>query len=306
MGKLDVIGLGQVCIDYLGFIDRLPSVEERVELENLTVLRGGPTATALELLSRFGLNTAIIGKVGDDDEGALAMRDLKKHNIDTAFLVAEQGKRTQISLIPIERGTGRRTVLWSRGTITPVAPDELPTEAIRSAAALHMDDLYIEAAIEAARIAKRAGALVSFDAGDYTPPMKELVGNVDIFIASLDFVKRLCGDIPPRDALVKLKEFKAPVTGITLSEMGSLTLYQGEIIETPAYEVGRVDTTGCGDVFHGAFLYAWLKDWGIERALRFATAAAGMNACALGAGGGMPGSVSEVEVFIEAEESKSP
>lgn len=300
MKRLDVIGIGQVCVDYIGFVNRFPRVEERVEIENLSVLRGGPTATALELLARFGMEVAIIGKVGDDREGILAKTGLERSGVATSYLTVEPGKRSQISLIPVEKQTGSRTVFWSRGTISPLRWDEVPKEAIASARALHFDELHKDAIVNAARFAKKSGVIVSFDAGDYDESMLEMEGYIDILIVSEDFIKKFCKAESPKEALCKLKRFGAEVTTVTMSNRGSITLYRGEFIELPAYSVKAVDTTGTGDVFHGAFLFAWLNRYEIDEALRFASAAAAMNTLQLGAGGGIPQSPEEVKRFMRS------
>ncbi|MEM4657996.1 MAG: PfkB family carbohydrate kinase [Candidatus Methanosuratincola sp.] len=300
MKRLDVIGIGQICVDYIGFVNRFPRLEERVEIENLSVLSGGPTATALGLLARFGMKVAIIGKVGDDREGTIAKTDLERKGVSTSYLTVEPGKRSQISLIPVDKQTGSRTVFWSRGTFSPLRWEEVPKEAIASARALHFDELHSEAIIKAAHFAKQSGVIVSFDAGDYDESMLEMKGCIDILIVSEDFIKRFCGGKSPREAIYKLKRFGAEVTTVTMSNRGSITLYRNEVIELPAYRVKAVDTTGTGDVFHGAFLFAWLNRYEIGEALRFASAAAAMNTLRLGASGGIPESPDEVKRFMNS------
>src|SRR3972149_1134127 len=126
----------------------------------------------------------------------------------------------------------------------------------------------MEANVEAANIAKKLGITVSMDAGNYIDGINELKGKVDLFIASQDFMREYTGENNPTKGIKKLKEFKAKVTTVTLGSKGSLTIYNDELIKTPAYKVDAVDTTGAGDVFHGALLYGWLK-LGDKKGLRF-------------------------------------
>src|SRR5579875_1381670 len=302
MSRLDIIGIGQVCVDYLGRVHYYPDVEGRVELEEATIRSGGPTATALLVLARFGMNAAIVGKVGDDYFGEMAIQDLKKEGIDTSFLIREKGKRTQISFIPIEKEGGRRTVFWSRGTITPIRRGDIKKKLIAQSRAIHFDELFVEAVVEAAQIANKSGILVSMDAGNYEYGIEELKGKVDLFIASESFMREYTGEDNPQKGINKLKEFGAKVTTVTLGSKGSVTIYNNELINIPAYPVRAIDTTGAGDVFHGAFLYGWLNSWDIRQTLRFASAAAAMNCLSLGAHGGIPKKPEEVFDFMKTAE----
>ncbi len=289
-------------MDYLGRVRYYPDVEGRVELEEATIRSGGPTATALLVLARFGMNAAIVGKVGNDYFGEMAIQDLKKEGIDTSFLIKEKGKRTQVSFIPIEKESGRRTVFWSRGTITPIRPGDIKKKLIAQSRAIHFDELFVEAVVEAAQIANKSGILVSMDAGNYEDGIEELKGKVDLFIASESFMKEYSGEENPSKGINKLKEFGAKVTTVTLGSKGSVTIYNNELINIPAYPVRAIDTTGAGDVFHGAFLYGWLNSWDIRQTLRFASAAAAMNCLSLGAHGGIPKKPEEVFDFMKTAE----
>jgi sulfofructose kinase len=302
MSRLDVIGIGQVCADYLGRVHYFPDFEGKVELEEVAIRSGGPTATALLVNARFGMNVALIGKVGGDYLGMMIIRDLQKEGIDTSLIIKEKGKNTQVSFIPIEKETGRRTVFWSRGTITPLKPKDIKKKLLTQSRAIHFDELFVEVIIEAAQIAKKSGVVVSIDAGNYEEGIEELKGKIDLFIASNDFLREYSGEENPSKGIKKLREFGAKVTTVTLGSRGSLTIYNNEPIEIPAYPVRAVDTTGAGDVFHGAFLFGWLKGWEIRQILRFASAAAAINCLSLGAHSGVPRSSKQVLDFMKRAE----
>ncbi|MEE9252164.1 MAG: PfkB family carbohydrate kinase [Thermodesulfobacteriota bacterium] len=304
MSSFDVVGIGQVCVDYLGVVNRHPSVDERQEITQLSTLRGGPTATALNVLSRFGLKVALVSKIGDDTEGKRLIQELEQESIDTTHLIVEPGKKTQVSLIPIEKHSGKRTVFWSRGTTTPLTAADIPTDILQNTHAVHFDDLYAGAALRAIEAVGKEGLTVSFDAGEYNEAVEYARGDVDILIASVDFMKSYSGGDDPRKCLEKMSEFGAAVIAITLGDRGSITSCGGEIIDTPAYNVSAVDTTGAGDVFRGAFLYGRLMGWEVEESLPFASAAAAMNTLSLGATGGIPESPEAVFAFMKSHETR--
>jgi sulfofructose kinase len=102
----------------------------------------------------------------------------------------------------------------------------------------------------------------------------------------------------PFKALSKIQsEYGTKLAGMTLGDLGSLALYQGRWYYSPAFEVTCADTTGAGDVFHGAFCYAILAGMQMEKALEFSNAAAAINCTAIGARGHVP-ELHEVEALI--------
>lgn len=301
MNEYDVVGIGQICLDYLGMIEAFPNVDQRVRIDGLTTCRGGPTATALNVLSNFGLRTAIISKIGGDDIGRRLKAETEQAGISTSFLITEPDAQSQISLIPIEYGTGKRTVFWSRGTVSALKPHEIDSELLKRCSALHLDDLYIDTALDAVIEARKHGTVISVDASDYRPSTDRLKGNVDILIVSHNFAEQYCGELDPKKNIYDLKDFQAAVTTITHGSKGSITLYNDELIETPGYEITPVDTTGAGDVFRGAFLYGRLKGWQCRDSLEFASAAAAMSTLVCGAVNGIPDTPEEVFEFMKKQ-----
>jgi ribokinase len=118
--------------------------------------------------------------------------------------------------------------------------------------------------------------------------MLELARMSDYFLVSETFSKGLVGEGKPLDACYKLAELGPPVVGVTLGPKGYVALVEGRIIERPAYQVDPVDTTGCGDVFHGGFTYGLIKGWKVDRCLDFGAWAAAKVSLELGGRAGIP------------------
>ena len=137
----DVVGLGQCCIDYLGAVEHYPDINEKEEVNNLTVQGGGPVATAMVTLSRLGASTSFIGKISDDYFGDLIKDSLTSEFVNIDSTIVESNKRSQFAFIVIEKETGKRTVLWSRATVTPLRPEEINIGVIESAKILLLDGL---------------------------------------------------------------------------------------------------------------------------------------------------------------------
>ena len=285
---IQVYGLGQCALDHLALVPSYPEPDTKCEFKDMTVQGGGPVATALVALCRWGISCAIAGVIGDDSFGAEIRRTLDEERVDTTGLLVRRGCGSQFAFIAVEAGTGKRTIFWRRPTGAALAPNELNHDLIRSARVLHTDGLFIEASLAAARTARAAGVQVVVDAGTLREGMLELAKQSDCFVASATFARALVGDDRPLEACRRLAELGPRVVGVTLGEKGYVALDQSGVIERPAYRVQAMDTTGCGDVFHGGFIYGLIQGWDAARCLDFGDWAAACVSLRLGGRDGIP------------------
>jgi len=118
--------------------------------------------------------------------------------------------------------------------------------------------------------------------------IEDLLAHVDYLIASRDFPPRLSGEPDLRKSLPAIaSKYGCRVAGATLGREGVLTWAADAFCYVPAYRVQTVDTTGAGDIFHGAFTFGVVQGWELARTLDFSCAAAALNCTALGARGGI-------------------
>ncbi|HYL82408.1 MAG TPA: PfkB family carbohydrate kinase, partial [Candidatus Acidoferrum sp.] len=153
--------------------------------------------------------------------------------------------------------------------------------------------------LQAARWAREAGIPVSLDAEDSTELREELFRFTDILIVSHPFSRELTGKTDLTDILRGLARLGPACVGVTLGDQGSALLHRQEIVEVPAFPVDVVDTTGAGDVFHGAFLYGLLQGWKAGDILLFANAVSALKCTRLGGRAGIP-RPAEVRAFLDA------
>ena len=287
--SFDVFGVGQCCIDFVARVDRFPSPDSKCEFKEMAVSGGGPVATALVALSRWGVSSAFAGVCGDDRFGAMIRKSLEEEGVDSRGLIARKGHESQFAFIVAEPGVGRRTVLWKRPTGTPPGPDEIDLSLVRGAKVLHTDGLFIDASLAAAQEARCAGVAVVVDAGSLRDGMIDLARTSDYFIASEKVARELVGDDDPVGACRAMKELGPRVVGVTLGAKGYIASFDGKTIERPAYETDVVDTTGCGDIFHAGITYGVVRGWDVEKSLDFAAWAAARVSTRLGGRDGIPG-----------------
>jgi ribokinase len=164
---------------------------------------------------------------------------------------------------------------------------------------LHTDGLLVEASMEAARQAREMGLTVVMDAGTLRDGYLDLVSMVDILIASERFGTALVGtDEPIEKALEALSNRGPKEVVITLGPKGSIGWGAGKTVRQEAFPIIATDTTGAGDVYHGAYIYGLLKGWNMTECMRFASAASALKCMKMGARKGIP-TLEETLNFME-------
>ena len=285
---VDVVGLGLNATDTVLMVRDFPALGGKERVISSSTHAGGQVATALVTCQRLGLRTRYIGKVGDDEGGNVQLASLKREGVDLRYTRVVPHTPNQFGHILVDQATGERTVFWDRDARLTVLPQELTEAAITSARALHLDGCDVEAALQAARWARRAGVLVVADLDTVYKKVERLFPYIDYLIASTKFLPTLTGRADPFQVLAHISsEHKMKAPGMTLGRDGALVYHAGRFHYSPGFVVETVDTTGAGDVFHGAFIYGLLAGWPIERTLDFSNAMAALNCTALGARGGI-------------------
>jgi ribokinase len=281
---IDVLGLGQCVVDRLALVDRYPGPDEKREFESMRVACGGPAATAMVALSRWGRACRFCGVIGDDDEGGIIRADLASEGVDASGLIIRPGTHSQFAFIAVHRDRGSRMIFWRRPTGAPPAAGEVPEITPR---VFLTDGLFVEASVETAR-RLRSEALVVVDAGTLREGTEAMMPLADVFVASSSFARAWMGGDDPRGACERMRGMGVAVAGVTLGERGYVASFGDRWIEGPAHPVEVVDTTGCGDLFHAGLVEGHLSGWDWERSFRFAAWAAARCAGRLGTRAGIP------------------
>jgi sugar/nucleoside kinase (ribokinase family) len=295
----DVVGFGLNAVDHLCVVPQYPRFDSKTEIVHYEKLGGGQTATAVVFAARMGLKGKYIGKVGSDDLGVYALESLRAENIDTASVLVERGARNQYAFIIIDKASGERTILWERDRKLSFRQEELCRADICSGRVLHLDGHDYEAAIQAARWAREEGIPVVIDLDKAVPRSAELIANVDFLITSANFPPEFTGIDDPIESLLALRNHCDGFLAVTLGAQGAMAVIGDRCERFPAFKVHAVDTTGAGDIFHGAFIYGLLHNWPLDRIMTFANAAAGLNCTHLGARGGIP-PLGEILALVDA------
>jgi sulfofructose kinase len=238
--------------------------------------------------AKLGLRTKYIGTVGDDERGRIQMDSLLGQGINLDHVQIRKNCPNQSAYILIDHTTGERTVLWRRADCLRIDPQEITPDQITCARLLHIDGHDTAAVARAAEIARKAGIPVTVDVDTIYPGFDKVLPSVDYLICSSDFPAAWTGEQDHFKALELIQnQYGMRVAAMTLGADGALARVDGKYVYSPACVVNCVDTTGAGDVFHGAFCYGLLQNWSMPEMLDFSNAMAALNCTAIGARGGI-------------------
>jgi sulfofructose kinase len=284
----DVVGMGLNSVDFLCLLPEFPSPNSKMKIRRFERSGGGQVATALVALSRWGVKTRYIGKVGADELGQFSINSIREEGVDVSSVMIEPGAANQSAVILVDGRSGDRTILWVRDESLMYREGELRKEEICSGRLLHLDGHDIRAAIRSARWAKKERIPTVIDIDKVEPLTEELIREIDFVITSSQFPLLFTGISNREDALVELQRHTSGFVCATLGHEGAMALVKGEILHVKGLKVDAVDTTGAGDVFHGGFIYGLLRNWEVTEILRFANAAAALKCRDLGGRKGIP------------------
>jgi sugar/nucleoside kinase (ribokinase family) len=221
--------------------------------------------------------------VGATATGRFVVESLNKENVDTSGVVYREGFSSPTSVILVENE--RRTIFECWQYDLPVSIEELEARNIPfdNCRSLLVDVRAPEVQIEAARRVRKAGGTVFLDCGHPRRGVDEILAHTDVAILSYTYPKSRYGENYDaaeflEELCSRLPEDGPRIAGLTLGADGcGIFTPESSFIHIPGHPIDAVDSTGAGDVFHGAFAHAFLNGETPESAARFANAAAALK-----------------------------
>ncbi|XP_020971337.1 ribokinase isoform X2 [Arachis ipaensis] len=305
-----IVGFGGVCVDLLATVTCFPVPDSKMRSTQLKVQGGGNAGNALTCAARLGLKPRIIAKVANDIQGRALLEELEVGGVDTSFMVVSKEGTTPFSYIIIDTQTKTRTCIFNPGEYPPMKPEDLHSTNLVSILAgskvVYFDGRMLDTAIviaqeawtEASTISK---ALVSIMLR--LPKLKFVI--VTLGKDGCIMLERCVDDISSLEEMDIDSTFESlskreddtitMPTCIASSMMRFRTkgegcmcgrLYIGTAEKIPPSKL--IDTTGAGDAFVGAILYAICANFSPQIMLTFASYVAATNCKALGARSGLP------------------
>jgi len=289
--KFDILGLGCTAVDELLYVAAYPPADGKMRVRRRERRCGGLTATALVAAARLGGKCAFAGVLGKDEQSRFVLDCLEQEKIHINHYVCRSDARPIQSTVVVDERRKTRTIFFDTNHAWG-ADTKAPTEAvIRSTRVLLVDNFGIEGMVRAARIARSAGIPIVADFEDSdSPGFSKLLELVDHLILSEGFARKLTGAKHPAEAARALWTNGRAVVIVTCGAKGCYYLAADDERpkSVPAFRVKALDTTGCGDVFHGAYALALARKLELRERIRFASAAAALKATRHGGQTGIP------------------
>ncbi len=299
--RWDVFGFGAVAVDDLIYVDHHPQPDAKMPIRELRRDGGGLTGTALVAAARMGAKAAYGGVLGDDELSRFSIQALEREGIDCTPMIRRPDARPIHAIVIVDRSTARRSILYSTEGVTHRPPETITEDLIARCRVLFVDSTTVESSVHAARIARRLGIPVVGDIESVaTPGAYALIDQVDHLIIGHALAQQVTGESDPVAMVRALARPDRACCVVTMGEHGCWYAERdGDIHHVPAFPVRAVDTTGCGDVFHGAYAACIARGEDTSRAIQVATAAAALKATHPGGRRGIP-TRAAVEQFLQA------
>lgn len=293
---VEVVSVGLATLDVLIRQREMPVWGQHNEYTGFALDGGGMGATAMVAAARLGVRAGYVGTFGAGLAGELKRRTLERYGVDLRCARTVPTQERRVVVVYVDERTGERTFCCGECTDDSLPPGELDRSYFTAAKFLLLDGFHHEAADVAADWMREAGRTVVYDgsrtnAGAVSARRRALLGKVDVLICAAGFAHALTGERDFARAGRAALEHLAPGAVVVQTEGadGSYTTTAGgETFHTPAFTVDVVDTTGAGDVFHGAYIVGLYHGWDHRRAAVFASAVAAIKCTAMGGRAGIP------------------
>ena len=297
--EFDVLGFGVTTVDFIGTIKGWPQQDSKVLLDSLVICDGGLVGNAITAAAVLGGKAAFAGKLGTSSLSNRALKSLADADVDCSQVIRHPGAEPMTAIVFTDTENGKRNIFFSRDSVSYPLPYELPDQNwFKKTSVLLVDYESGIAGVEMAKIAFQNELDVVLDIESEDENTADLIQYSNHLVISNDFRLKYCGSGAIEDALRKLKVTERHNVIITQGEKGcDILTVNNEYFHLPAFKVDVVDTTGCGDVFHGAYAVRIAKGYTVYQAAVFASAAAALCATKIGGRAGVP-TKQQVDEFL--------
>ncbi|MDD2181120.1 MAG: carbohydrate kinase family protein [Bacilli bacterium] len=280
---MKVLCLGHAAYDITIPLDEYPIENTKNRVDNRVECGGGPASNAAYLLGKWGIDVWFAGVVGDDEYGNTIKQEFESVNVNTDFLEISPNHRTTSSFIVANKSNGTRTILTYR-------KDDMEMNELKlnfKPDVILIDGQEYELSKQVLNEYKDAISII--DAGRPTPEIIELSKMVNHLACSKEFAEEVTGitiDYNNNQTIIdlytKMEEIFKNNVVITLETKGCLYSIDGKIKIMPSIKVKAVDSTGAGDIFHGAFTYGIVKQLDFEKTLKISNIAGALSVTRIG------------------------
>lgn len=291
--------IGHTYIDVTIATDVIPTGDDKAIAHDYDFGIGGNATVAAITCAKLGIPTTLQASVAPDILGDVVIKKYESYGIE---LYRRKVDKTSLSLVL--PNNGKRAILRCRNTNYEPT---WPTLSLDGVKALHLDGHQPEVALEYAQKCRELGILTSLDGGGLRSNTFELLNYIDAAVVSMRFCEQL--EKTPEETIRWLqKEYNTPIAAVTMGELGMIYAENGGSIQKicalklPAAKI--LDTTGAGDIFHGAYIASYMKNsqktW--QEHFIFARAASTLSIQCMGTEASIP-ALEDIEAFLKASKN---
>ncbi|HOB73112.1 MAG TPA: PfkB family carbohydrate kinase [Phycisphaerae bacterium] len=295
----DIVGLGVIAVDDMLYVDTYPPPNTKMGIRERRRQGGGTMSCALATAARLGSSCRALGRLGDNELSRFAREKLGSLGVDLSLLQYDPAAEPVYCVIVVAADTGWRSIYRDYALTKGLAPEELRPEWFAGAKVLLVDHFGPPTILAGVKLARRHGLQIVSDIEQNVPEFPEIRQYIDHLICSESFAMPYTGTGTPAEAcaaLVSSGQHRTVV--VTAGDQGCYWHTEGgEVRHQPAHKVKAVDTTGCGDVFHGIFCHGLARGWPIEKTIQWASAGAAIKAGRVGGWMAVP-TVEEIEDML--------
>lgn len=280
---MKAICVGHSTYDITFPVDGYPEENIKYRIDNSCECGGGPASNGAFLLSKWGVDTSIVSAVGNDYYGSKVKEEFMKVGTNIDHLELSDKISTSTSFILANTKNGNRTIFTSKRDRLR----KLSNKVLLKGDVILLDGEHPETAKEV--LLNNKNSISILDAGRVNDDTKELGKLVNYVVCSHDFAETFTSkkiNYDDFDSLIKIHKklfdyYKTNVI-ITLEKRGSFTIIDGEYMIVPSIKVKAIDSTGAGDIFHGAFCYFISNGYSLYDSIRYASITGALSTTRIG------------------------
>lgn len=292
--RIELLGLGISTIDDLLLLSHHPLRNEKQEVLSRTRQCGGLTGTALVAASRLGVSCGHVVSIGEGELSVFLRQAMEREGVRLVENRSNPDAEVYLSIILTERDTGERTILWDGSNAGAPVIGDAEMDLIRAASCVFVDHIYAELLVEPVAEARRCGVDVVGDFERTTPGSLELMDLTNHLIVPLAYAQELLGEgISASEASSRLAARPGRSLACVTDGGNGCWYALGDapdlVVHQPIFPMAQVvDTTGCGDVFHGVYAAGVVRGLTPRERVLEASAAAALKTQRAGAQAGAP------------------
>lgn len=302
---VEVVAIGNANIDLILLAEKIPKQDEKVIVQELTEVPGGSAGNFATGMSRLGVDTGFIGKVGIDEYGEKFINSLLKENVDVSQVKKIENAHTGLTFI-INTPDGSHVLYAYRGANNLLDFNDFNLEYIGKAKWFHLASINQKLLDAAIKTRELVDTKLSLDPGRQIlklgiEKLEKYLKKVDLLFMNTVEFELLTGVAPKTENIADLAKNFDAIISVQRGEHGSIVTDGKTVIKLPSFRVDVVDTTGAGDAYAVGFLYGLLHNKSLKHCGILGNAVAAMQIREVGGRNGLP-TVNELQSFLKSFE----